>query len=57
MTPEIVIPAKAGIQEAWGGETPRSAPPTPLDSRSPIGVGDKLRGNAGLAFRTPKLAF
>ena len=47
--PEIVIPAKAGIQAGWSGGTPRSAPPGPLDSR--------FRGNDVLAFRAPKLAF
>ena len=26
MTPEIVIPAKAGIQEGWSGETARGDP-------------------------------
>ncbi len=26
MTPEIVIPAKAGIQAGWSGETPRRDP-------------------------------
>ena len=41
-TPEIVIPAKAGIQEGWAGEACPFAPSPPLDSR--------LRGNDDAGF-------
>ena len=55
-TPEIVIPAKAGIQVGWGGEyaavAPLRRPWIPAFAGMTEGG-----GNDGLAFRTWKMAF